>query len=222
MFKDVLSESTDRILQSTAILHQIKEIESAPVKSIVDLNRIQKGMLFVTLYASIEYTVTNCCFNFLTILQSKEYIPSQYKDNLLCVILDSNFKSVIDSGKKTVWKRKSELIESVFSANKTTIDNTVMPINGFNIGITELKDVWSFFHIPEPVIPDEENSWYLNEIKGHRNAIAHGREKATEIGKRYTFVELEKRHNFVSMLCSHIVSAFDSHTKNESYLKNTA
>ena len=72
MFKDVLSESTDRILQSTAILHQIKEIESASVKSIVDLNRIQKGMLFVMLYASIEYTVTNCCFNFLTILQNKE------------------------------------------------------------------------------------------------------------------------------------------------------
>lgn len=217
-----MSESTERILQSTAILHQIKEIESASVNSIVDFGRLQKGMMFVSLYASIEYTSINCCFNFLSILQNKEHIPSKYKNNLLCVILESNFKSVIDSGKKTVWNKKSELIESIFSTDKANIDNTVIPTNGFNIGFSELKDVWKFFHLPGPVVPDGQNYWYLDEIKGHRNAVAHGREKAAEVGKRYTFVELEKRHNFVNMLCSHIIAAFDSHVKNESYLKNTA
>lgn len=222
MFRNVLSESTDRIMQSTAILHQIKDLESITIGSMVDLNRIQKGMLFISMYAAVEYTVTNCCFNFLSILQTKNHVPSEYKNNLLCVILDAKFKSVVDSGRKTFWNNKSELISSIFSSDKPHIDNTVMPTNGFNIGLGELKDIWAFFHLSEPIIPVGENSWYLNEIKGHRNAIAHGREKAAEIGKRYTFLELEKRHNFISLLCSHIVSSFDSHTQAEKYLKISA
>ena len=219
MFDDVLTESTDRIMQSTILLNQIRNLEKDAGSSSLDLIKIQKGLLFVSFYASVEFTVTNCCSTFLAILQDKEYIPIKYKKNILCILLDPEFKSVIDSGKKNTWKRKEALISGIFSENKPFIDNTVFPADGTNIGLTQLKDVWNFLHIPGPVIPDGESEWYLQDIKEHRNAIAHGRMKASEVGQRYTLTELEKRHNFVNMLCGHIVESFSSHVKNEGFLK---
>ena len=219
MFADVLAESTDRIMQSTILLNQIRNLEKDPTSSSLDLIKIQKGLLFVSLYASVEFTLTNCCSNFLAILQGKDYIPIKYKNNLLCVLLDSEFKSVIDSGKKNTWKKKEALISGIFSVNKPAIDNTVFPADGINIGLTQLQDIWCFLHLPNPVIPEGESEWYLQDIKEHRNAIAHGRMKAAEVGQRYTFTELQKRHNFVNMLCGHIIESFSSHVINEGFLK---
>lgn len=222
MFDDVLAESTERIIQSTLLLNQIRILDEALDMSSTELIKIQKGLLFVSLYASIEYTVTSCCSNLLAILQGKDFIPINYKNNLLCLLLDSKFKAIRDSGNKTRWQKKEALIASIFSMEKPTIDNTVFPTEGTNIGLSQLQDVWKFLHLPDPIVPDGENQWYLNDIKDHRNAIAHGRMKAAEVGQRYTIAELEKRHNFVSMLCGHIIATFTSQVMNEGFLREIA
>lgn len=219
MFGDVLAESTQRIMQSTIMLNQIKHLEKDPESSSLDLIKIQKGMFFISIYASIEFTLTSCCSNFLAVLQAKEYIPIKYKNNLLCVLLDPEFKALTDSGKKTIWKKKEALVSRIFSVDKPIIDNTVFPTDGTNIGLTQLQDVWNFLHLPGPVIPEGESEWYLHDIKEHRNAIAHGRVKAAEVGQRYTFNELEKRHSFVNLLCGHIIESFSSQVRNEGFLK---
>lgn len=218
MFHDVLSESTQRIMQSTILLNQINKFENDSEICSLDLTKIQKGMFFVSLYASIEFTLTSCCSNFLAVLQAKEYIPIKYKHNLLCVFLDPEFKALADS-KKKIWKKKEVLVSRIFSEDKPIIDNTVFPTDGTNIGLAQLQDVWNFLHLPGPVIPEGENAWYLHDIKEHRNAIAHGRMKAAEVGQRYTFNELEKRHNFVNLLCGHIVESFSSQVRDEGFLK---
>ena len=222
MFSGVFAESTERILQSTVMLNNIRNLEKKKEITSLDLIKVEKGMLFVSLYAAIEFTLTGCCSNFLAILQGKKHIPIKYKNNLLCVLLDSEFKAIADSGKKTIWKKKEALIARIFSLDKPIIDNTVFPSEGTNIGLAQLQDVWNFLHLPKPIIPDGESEWYLQDIKEHRNAIAHGRVKSAEVGQRYTFNDLEKRHNFVKMLCGHIIETFISHVNAEGFLKEIA
>lgn len=222
MFANVLAESTERIMQSTILLNQIRTIEKDPETTSTDLIKVQKGMLFVSLYASIEYTLTSCCSNFLAILQGKDHITTKYKNNLLCVFLDSEFKAVTASGNKTKWQKKEALISGIFSLEKPVINNTVFPADGTNIGLAQLQDVWNFLNLSGPIIPEGENHLYLHDIKDHRNAIAHGRMKASEVGQRYTISELEKRHNFVNMLCGHIIETFISQVRTEGFLKEIA
>lgn len=219
MFDDVSAESTERIRQTTILLNQIRNLERDAEISSLDLTKIQKGMFFVSLYASIEFTLTSCCSTFLVVLQTKEHIRIKYKNNLLCVLLDPEFKALTDGGKKTIWKKKEALVSRIFSPDKPIIDNTVFPTDGTNIGLTQLQDVWNFLHLPGPVIPVGESEWYLHDIKEHRNAIAHGRVKAAEVGQRYTFNDLEKRHNFVNMLCEHIIESFSTQVRTEGFLK---
>lgn len=222
MFTDISTETTSRIYQSTLLLNQIKALEMESDRSLSELVKIQKGMFFISLYATVEYAVTNSCSKFLSLVESNGYYPLQFKDKLIVIILDSEFSSVIDCGKKKVWEKKGSLITKLLSHDPIKIDNTVFPTDGINIGLKQLKDIWSFMHLPNDVMPQSENEIYLNEIKDHRNAIAHGRVPAADVGKRYTYMELEKRHAFISNLCVHIVNSFDAHLKNQTFLKETA
>ncbi len=216
MFKDVQLESNDRILQTASILRNIKDLEKDSTSQ--ELAKLNKGIAFVSMYASIEYTITQICFNFLSILQNNAYEPLRYKQNLLCIILDSKFKAIMDCSPKNIWTKKSELITCMLSSEKAQIDNTAIPVNGFNIGIREIQLIWHYFHLPEPIFVDDAKRYFIDEIKNHRNAISHGRKKASEVGKRYSLPDIEKRHTYVSMLCSHVIATFDSHTKTKSYL----
>lgn len=222
MFSDILSESTERINQTTLLLNQIRTLDEKTERSLNELLKIQKGIFFVSLYAALEYSIINSCSKFLSLIEGDGYYPLRFKNKLLCVLLDPEFNSVIDCGKKKVWEKKEGLIEKVFSDQPIHIDNTVFPSDGINIGKKQLTDVWTFMHLPGDPIPNGENEWYLKEIKEHRNAIAHGRVTAAEVGKRYTYSELEKRHIFISNLCGHVISSFESHASNHSYLKETA
>jgi len=222
MFSDISSESTERLYQTTILLNQIKALETEAENSISELLKIHKGLFFISLYACIEYAVINSCVKFLSIIETQNHLPLRFKNKLLCIILNSEFNSVIDCGKKKTWEKKEGLIEKIFSNQPINIDNTVFPSDGINIGAKQLRDVWNFMHLPGDAIPQFENEWYLKEIKEHRNAIAHGRVVASEVGKRYTSADLEKRHGFIGNLCGHIIGSFDSHIKNHTFLKDSA
>ncbi|KAF0192041.1 MAG: hypothetical protein FD165_1109 [Gammaproteobacteria bacterium] len=221
MFSDISSESTERIKQSTLLLGQIRLLDEESDNAVNELLKTQKGMFFISIYASLEYSIVNSCSKFLSLIERDGFFPMKFKNNLLCILLDPEFNSVIGCGKKKVWEKKGGLIERLFSEEPVQIDNTVFPSDGINIGKKQLEDVWTFMHLPGEPIPAEENEWYLKEIKEHRNAIAHGRVTAADVGKRYTYGDLEKRHNFISALCGHVISSFETHARDHSYLRET-
>ncbi|WP_323957318.1 hypothetical protein, partial [Aeromonas caviae] len=61
---------------------------------------------------------------------------------------------------------------------------SVFPADGINISDKQIKDVWKFFNLPGHHLPDNSLRLVLSEVKDHRNAIAHGREKAINIGSK--------------------------------------
>lgn len=219
MFSAVKAQSDERVRQSRTILQYIRTLEEQNDRTIDGLVKVQKGLLFVSFYAAIEYSVINCVSQFLYILQKDPRHALRYKDYLICVVMDPQFKAITNSGKKTIWKKKAALIDVLLSEKPIDIDNTVLPTDGTNIGLEQLEDIWSFMHLPGDPIPEGFNSWYLGEIKQNRNAIAHGRATAQEIGKRHTVSELERRHDFASALCTHVISSFEKQVREEGYLR---
>lgn len=223
MFSSISSESSDRIRQAALQLADIKkmEAESDSTTSYEHL-KIQKGLLFVSLYAAIEYTITASASQFLLGLQGDPKKPLDYKKYILCTALNAEFNAITSGVKKGLWQKKAQFIDSLFSAQIVNFDNNVFPTDGTNISHDQIAEVWKFFHLPEPVVPDGIHPWLLNEIKNHRNAIAHGREKAANIGGRFTVELLENRLKAVTLLCAHIVNSFDEHYRAQSFLRDSA
>ncbi len=128
----------------------------------------------------------------------------------MCALLDSNFNAIRDCGKKTLWDKRVEFIDTLLSENQVVIDASVFPSDGINISDKQIRDVWKIFHIAGDCFPEGVNQLLLREIKEHRNAIAHGREKAKDIGSRYTVETLQQKEAIVEKLCLHIINGFKS------------
>lgn len=224
MFSSVSLESSDRIRQAELQLAAIKrmEIEAESVSTFHELIKIQKGLLFVSLYAAIEFTITASASQFLSGLQSDPKRPLDYKKYILCTALNAEFNAITSGAKKGLWQRKTELIDSLFSDHVANFDNSVFPTDGTNISHQQMAEVWKLFHLPEPVVPEGIHPWLLKEIKDHRNAVAHGREKAATIGGRFTVELLESRLHAVTLLCAHIINSFDEHYRAQSFLNDSA
>ena len=216
MYQSVELEIRDRLNQSKELMSHISNLEQDNRNS--ELIKIQKGYLFVSLYASIEYTVTSVVSRYLEILSQENFKPMEYKRYILCAILDGRFNSLVESGKKKIWEKKKDFFDALFSSEPVNIDDSVFPTDGINISSKQIEGIWSIFHLEGLPIPESVNKWVLNEIKDHRNAIAHGREKAADIGGRYTFSTLDQRMIDVERLCFHIVEGFKESSNRRSYL----
>jgi len=215
MYQTVELEIRDRLNQSKELITHISSLETVEQSS--DLLKIQKGFLFISLYSSIEYTITNVVSRFLEIVKQEELKPMEFKKYLLCTVLDNKFNALLGSSKKTLWNKKKELFDALFSSEPALIDDSVFPTDGINISQKQIEDIWEIFHLSGDAIPIGINTWILGEIKDHRNAIAHGREKAATIGGRYTAQTLTQRVADVEALCFHIVSGFESISINKAY-----
>lgn len=220
MYETVELEIRDRLNQSKELINHISVLEENDQSS--DLLKIQKGLLFVSLYSSIEYTITSVVSRFLELINNEQLKPLEFKRYLLCTVLDSKFNALLGSSKKNVWNKKKDLFDALFSSDAVSIDDSVFPTDGINISQKQIEDVWEIFHLAGNAFPDEINTWILKEIKGHRNAIAHGREKASTIGGRYTATTLNQRVSDVESLCFHIVSGFEAITSSKGYLVTSA
>ncbi|MBR9787618.1 MAG: hypothetical protein GYB40_06750 [Vibrionaceae bacterium] len=62
----------------------------------------------------------------------------------------------------------------------------------------------------------------ISEIKGHRNVIAHGRETAINIGRRFDVAQIGQRIQLIKLLCVHITSTFSDYCSNKSYFRPAA
>lgn len=215
MYQTVQLEIRDRLNQSKELIRHICSLEKVEQSS--DLLKIQKGLLFISMYSSIEYTITSVVSRFLELLKQEELKPMEFKKYLLCTVLDSKFNALLGSSKKTVWSKKKELFDALFSSKPAIIDDSVFPTDGINISQQQIEDIWQIFHLSGEAIPTGVHTWILKEIKDHRNAIAHGREKAVTIGGRYTAQTLSQRVSDVESLCFHIVAGFESLTANKAY-----
>lgn len=220
MFSSTEQEVRDRIHQSKELL--ALTIRLAPQDETIDseIFKIQKGYLFISLYSSLEFTLVSVVGRYLELLKQQPKKPMEYKKYILCTILNANFSSVRDCSKKKLWDKKAELFDSLFSDEVVTIDDSVLPTDGINISHKQVKDIWKLFHLTGNPLPDGINLLLLNEIKEHRNAIAHGRKKAIEIGARYTPSMLVEKERNIEILCFHILETFKSSYENEEYLKS--
>ncbi|BDA16244.1 MULTISPECIES: HEPN domain-containing protein [Aeromonas] len=226
MFDSTEQEIRDRIRQSKEILSLIERLEGGNSAKLekeageVDIIKIQKGIFFVSLYSSIEYSLTASSACFLTLLNKHKRRPIEYHKYMLCTILNSEFNSVRECGKKNLWEKKASFFDTLFSDDLLSIDASVFPADGINISDKQIKDVWKFFNLPGHHLPDNSLRLVLSEVKDHRNAIAHGREKAINIGSRYTLDSLKKKTQDIESICFHILNGFKEAFSLEAYLSD--
>ena len=74
-----------------------------------------------------------------------------------------------------------------------------------------LDVIWAVFGITQPIVPENRLLGLIQELIAKRHAIAHGRETAAEVGRRFTVAEMHAKLTGTQTACLHILQVMENH-----------
>lgn len=171
-----------------------------------------KGLLFVQIYGVYEYAIRSSVQATLAAVR-KDSIPTRrIRRELLTLILNPLWKAAAESGRRRLWEQRIGLMAGVDSNGPLiTLDDTLFPSDGTHYRSSQLYTIWRVFGINKPIVPENRHLGRIEELVENRNAIAHGRKTAEEVGRRYSTAELKKRIDDVFTLTNYIISTMETH-----------
>ena len=216
MFATVLGEIADRHLSSQRTVALIKSLEET---SQVPLASACKGLAFVQLYATHEYSVRSAVQATLMALCKAGVEIRSLRRDLLSLVLDSHWKSASHSGRERVWDSRLALIASIDSVELTsTLRDDLFPTDGSHYRIQQLDTIWKIFSVSAPVVPERRLIGRIEELVENRNAISHGRFTPEEVGSRYSVQDIADRVEDTNAIAGHIVSSLESHVRSGGHM----
>ncbi|GGP74567.1 hypothetical protein GCM10009347_43110 [Shewanella algicola] len=220
MFNDIDSGLMYRLRQLDSILEYLSDETLTEDTKNSDFYRAQKGLVFVAMYAALEFAITQSVTRTLEVIGQEQAPANRFKSAILCSLFDSHFKALRECGASKVWENRHKLVLAVTGDTEVTnVDSSVFPTAGsMNISYKQLENVWIFFDLDSSPLPEGVQHFVLTEVKEHRNAIAHGRETAMTIGRRFHVTQLDNKARSIKHLCLHITSSFATYCADKRYL----
>ena len=211
MFATVSAEIAARHLSSQRTVALIESLEE---KSQMVLASACKGLIFVQLYATYEYSVSSAVQATLVALRTAGVEIRTLHRDLLALVLNSHWDSAANSKRSRVWDSRMALLSSIDSDELTsTLRDDLFPSDGSHYRIQQLHTIWKIFSVSGPVVSEPRLIGRIEELVENRNAISHGRRTSEEVGSRYSWQEIAKRVNDTDAIAGHIVSRLESHVQ---------
>ena len=176
-----------------------------------------KGLMFVQVYAVYEFTVRGVVRAAINSIVTHRRKLKEIRPSLMALLLDPEWNSVRDSGKKRQWEQRLKVLERAFSNEFVTIpSDTSIPSDGSHYRYSQLCVIFRVFGIVRMPVRRRLHIQRIAEVVGHRNAIAHGQETAEEIGRRYTRTEVLRISRQMHSVCRSLVDALERLCSNSS------
>jgi hypothetical protein len=224
MIEGQVSASVDaRFAEIRRLFAHIKNLEISSARdsdsASGEIATILRGLFFVQLYGAFEYAVS---LGVQVLLQeiTKVAVPYCGFEHLFhSVALDAQFRSISDTGSR--WIKRKSLLEMQSSNDICALNDTVFQDQLQNIWYETLTDLFEYLCIPSKPVPDDRIRGYIDEIVGYRNAVAHGRQSAMEVGRLKTVDDIDKRLDAITRVADHIIECFDDLLVNRRFVASS-
>jgi hypothetical protein len=176
-----------------------------------DSAQVAKGLAFVQIYSTYEYTVSSVVQTAIDVLVSHNHSTKDLAPCLMTLFLDSELRSLRDCSPKDVWDRRLKLFEKVFSGDTASVSNNILPSDGSHYRHTQLQLIFAVLGIKRTPAQRNRHLRRIDEVVNHRNAIAHGRETAENIGRRYSRAEILHIIQQMKSVCLLLIMVIQNH-----------
>ena len=217
-FSTVREEGAARLQEVNMLLGEIRNIESRPGLERDASLQLKKGLFFVSLYASFEYTVTRAIGETASQIHSTNVKTAHLHHKMYPLALDPQITSIASLGKDTKWKRRSTLFESQKLLDNAVIYESSLTKELGNIWCNTFKQIFQAFGIDQNHIYDPSANGYIDEVVNNRNMVAHGRSSATDVGQAYTSGMLEQRLSAVENQKEYLISIFEKFIEDREFV----
>ena len=170
-----------------------------------------KGLMFVQVYAVYEYTVRSVVRVAIDSIKAHNNKLKDLSPSMLALFLDPEWESLKDSGRKTEWENRLNIMERAFSNDVIGLSSdTKLPHDGSHYRYSHLLLIFKVFGITRLPVRRQQHRQRIDEVVYHRNSIAHGQEKAEDIGRRYSRTEVIHMTRQMKSVCLLQVNVFES------------
>jgi hypothetical protein len=178
-----------------------------------------KGMTYVSLYAALEYCVTQTTESYLNNLSATNVRPAHLEHVIAVVALDAQLTAARMSGNTKIWPSRRAIFERLAANDPCDISDNVFGTFLHNIWPKTLDEIFQCLAINQPVTSHPSEIGYLKEIVEKRNGIAHGRTTAAESGEGLTLDEMQKRLDVTYSACLYFINTLAQHALERKFIR---
>lgn len=179
-----------------------------------------RGMVYISLYAALEYCVTQGVQSLLTFVTSSRVRHAHLEYSFNAVALDPELTTIRNIGEKKKWSSRRNLFEKLSAETICALPDTAFGTFLHNIWPDTIEEIFLCFGIRKPGTPTPREKGYLAEIVEKRNAIAHGRDTAGETGAGLTTLEMELRMDAVYAECLYFLAVIEEHASDLRFVRS--
>lgn len=178
-----------------------------------------RGLIYVLLYGAIEYAVTHGTQSVINYLCGLNVSTKHLENSLYSIALDSQLTSARDAGEKKKWETRRAIFAGINSESHCAIPDTVFGTFLHNIYPKTVSEIFMSLGILKPATISEREIGYFKEITEKRNAVAHGREAASDAGAGLTLQDVETRLTAAYSIGSYFLDTIEDHAINLRFVR---
>ena len=208
MFRAARAEIAERVLEGSQFLRILSRLGPAEAREAATC----RGLLFVHLYGIYEYAVRASVQGALDFIQNESLSCADIRRSALALVLHQEWTSTCESGPSRRWSGRNQLIDKMLSKSPLgALDNTLFPTDGSHFRCRQLWTIWGVFGITLPIVPQPQLQGRIDELVENRNAIAHGRRTAHDVGRAHSDADMVARVRDTDEISSYVIDTMDSH-----------
>jgi hypothetical protein len=204
MFPDLQAEVMGRF---TAVEQHFRASKSFRGES----QQIEKGLMFVQIYAIHEYTVQSLVQRAAAAIVAHAHVYADLRPSLLAIFLDGELSSVRDCGTNHLWNNRLQLFERAASGQSITLAQAPLPADGTHFRHTHLELILRVLGVTRTLTVRRRHLYRIDEVVEARNSIAHGGETAGEIGRRYSRSDIRHVTRQMKNICLRLIVIIGEH-----------
>jgi hypothetical protein len=219
MWANLVAEITARILSArtyfnAAIGHPAQLPQTTPPIT-SPAEPAVKGLMFVLLYAVCEYTVVSIIRAAWIELRNHGTPIAGLRLELLGAVLHPELDSVTKCAKDRTWETRTTLFRKANAADPARPLDSFFPSDGSHFKVSQLRTIWDLFGVTGQLLPRNSLIGLIDfELTEHRNAVAHGRRTAEEVGRAYSVPDVLGKIQDTQDLCLYLVATMQTHCSN--------
>lgn len=213
-FSLVKSQSSARFNE---VLQNLAAIEALDETTLI--SKINRGLYYVHLYSALEKTINEAVEQALILIQSRSVKNKHFKMHFNVISLQHKLQGFKSCGYKEYFNKSSDIFQNITSDDIFPLNNTIFSQSLQNVWFKTIQETLTFFGANDLNL-ESRIKYTIDEIVERRNAVAHGRESAAQVGEKHRATVLRTKTNDIQLVADLFVATFESYINNSSYIKD--
>lgn len=210
-----------RFSESRLLLDSLRRSSPPDLTPVDETQKALRGLWLVSLYAAVERSANAVVEAAIADISSRSIKSFESKFNLHGIFHYSKVQAVNSCSRNSLFDKSADLFEIALGDGILSMTENPLAESLQNVDAKALSWILKLFGAPA-MTPAAASIGRTNSLRERRNAVAHGRESASEAGGRYELTELENLYKAADEVVSAFILSLEEHCATKGYLRQMA